>query len=62
LIEVSDPLDLDALYADLRAAQYLRARIGPTIAVAAPGEMDNLLARLLRDGDVRHGQYRRQIQ
>jgi hypothetical protein len=50
LIEVSDPLDLDALYTDLRAAQYLLTRIGPTIAVVAPGEIDNLLARLRKLG------------
>jgi hypothetical protein len=40
LIEVSDPFDLDTLYADTRAAQYLLTRIGPTLAVVAPDEMD----------------------
>ena len=50
LIEVSDPFDLDTLYADMRAAQYLLTRIGPTLAVVVPGEMDNLLARLRKMG------------
>lgn len=49
-IEVSDPLDLDALYADPRAAQYLLTRLGPTVAVVAPGQIDALLARLLKLG------------
>ena len=50
LIEVSDPFDLGTLYADMRAAQYLLTRIGPTLAVVVPGEMDNLLARLRKLG------------
>jgi hypothetical protein len=50
LIEVADHLILDDLYADPRAAQYLLTRLGPTVAVVAPGEMDNLLARLLKLG------------
>jgi hypothetical protein len=50
LIEVADPLTLDDLYADPRTAQYLLTRLGPTVAVVAPGEMDNLLARLLKLG------------
>lgn len=50
LIEVSDSIALDNLYADPRAAQYLLTRLGPTVAVVAPGEIDNLLARLLKLG------------
>jgi hypothetical protein len=50
LIEVADHLILDDLYADPRAAQYLLTRLGPTVAVVAPGEIDNLLARLLKLG------------
>jgi hypothetical protein len=50
LIEVTDRLILDDLYADPRAAQYLLTRLGATVAVVAPGEMDNLLARLLKLG------------
>lgn len=50
IIEVANQLILDDLYADPRAAQYLLTRLGPTVAVVAPGEMDNLLARLLKLG------------
>jgi hypothetical protein len=50
LIEVSDSSTLDGLYADPRTAQYLLTRLGPTIAVVAAGQMDDLLARLLKLG------------
>lgn len=50
LLEVSDPADLDAIYADARAAQYLLTRLGPTLAVVALGQMDALIARLLKLG------------
>jgi hypothetical protein len=50
IIEVADHLILDDLYADPRSAQYLLTRLGPTVAVVAPGEIDNLLARLLKLG------------
>jgi len=50
IIQVADPLILDDLYADPRAVQYLLTRLGPTVAVVAPGEMDNLLARLIKLG------------
>ena len=50
LIEVSDHLTLDDLYADPRVAQFLLTRLGPTVAVVAPGQMDVLLARLLKLG------------
>ena len=50
LIEVSDEMVLDTLYADPRAAQFLLTRLGPTVAVVAPGQIDALLARLLKLG------------
>ncbi len=50
LIEVADALILDDLYADPQAARHLLAQLGPTVAVVAPGEMDNLLMRLLKLG------------
>ena len=50
IIEVSDSATLDSLYADPRSAQFILTRLGPTVAVVAPGEMDNLLARLLKQG------------
>lgn len=50
LIEVNDHLTLDHLYADPRSAQFLLARLGPSVAVVAPGQMDALLARLLKLG------------
>jgi hypothetical protein len=50
LIEVSDEMVLDTLYADPRAAQLLLTRLGPTVAVVAPGQIDALLARLLKLG------------
>jgi len=52
IIEVADALILDDLYADPRSAQYLLIRLGPSVAVVAPGEMDNLLARLLKLGNT----------
>jgi hypothetical protein len=50
LIEVNDPLTLDDLYADPRTTQFLLTRLGPNMAVVAPGQMDALLARLLKLG------------
>jgi hypothetical protein len=50
VIEVADPLILDDLYADPYSARYLLTRLGPTIAVVAPDELDSLLARLLKLG------------
>ena len=50
IIEVADHLILDDLYADPRSAQYLLTRLGSTTAVVSPGEMDNLLAYLLKLG------------
>lgn len=50
LIEVADRHILDDLYADPRAEQFLLTRLCPTIAVVAPGQVDVLLARLLKLG------------
>ena len=50
LIEVSDHLTLDDLYTDPRVAQFLLTRLSPTVAVVASGQMDALLARLLKLG------------
>ncbi|MEZ4734490.1 MAG: hypothetical protein R3E79_45955 [Caldilineaceae bacterium] len=46
LIEVNDSLILDDLYVDTRAAECLRLRLSPTVAVVDPDKMDDLLARL----------------
>ena len=50
IFEVADPLILDDLYADPYTARYLLARLGPTFSIVAPGELDPLLARLLKLG------------
>ncbi len=50
LIEVEDSFLLDNLYADPRAAQYLLTRLSETVAVVAPGQVDALLARLIKAG------------
>ena len=50
LIEVADRLILDELYADQRTGPFLLTRLGPKLAVVAPGQMDILLARLLKMG------------
>lgn len=50
LIEVADRLILDDLYADPRTEQFLLTSLSPTIAVVALGQMDVLLARLLKLG------------
>jgi hypothetical protein len=50
IIEVIDSLILDDLYADPYSARYLLTRLGPTMAVVAPDELDSLLARLLKLG------------
>jgi hypothetical protein len=50
LIEVADRLILDDLYADPRTGQFLLTRLGPTLAVVAPGQIDVLLTRLLKLG------------
>jgi len=50
LLEVADPVLLDTLYADPRAALYLLTRLSERAAVVAPGEVDNLRAYLLKQG------------
>jgi len=50
LIEVDDLLSLDMIYADRAAGRCLLTRLSDTVAVVAPGQMDALLARLLRLG------------
>ncbi len=50
MIEVADDIILDNLYADPRTAQFLLKRLSKTVAVVAPGQMDALLARLLKAG------------
>jgi len=51
LIEVADHLILDDLYADPRTERFLLTRLGSNVAVVTPGQMDALLARLLRTPD-----------
>jgi len=50
LIEVADKHILDDLYADPRTAQHLLTRLSDLVAVIAPGQFDNLLNRLLKQG------------
>ncbi len=50
VIEVSDSVLLDTIFADVRAAQCLVTRISDRAAVVAPGKMDELLARLRKLG------------
>ncbi len=49
-IEVTDRFILDNLYSDPRTAQFLLTRLSETAAVVAPGQLDALLARLLKTG------------
>lgn len=46
LVEVNHSRLLDELYADMRAAQCLRQRLSPTVALVEPEKVDELLARL----------------
>jgi hypothetical protein len=52
LIEVDDPLLLDDLYQDERAAQFLLARLSDRVAVITPGQFDALYARLRKLGHL----------
>jgi hypothetical protein len=52
LIEVADPLLLDDLYADDRAALCLLTRLSDRVAVIAPGQFETLLARLRKLGHL----------
>lgn len=46
LIEVEDPVVLDQLFADRRAAECLLARLSDRVALVAPEKFDTLLARM----------------
>ena len=50
LIEVAEPVLLEDLYADARAARCLLLRLSDTVAVVDPGKVDDLLARLRKLG------------
>ncbi len=50
LLEVTDRMILDDLYADPRTAIYLLARLSDTVAVIAPGRAAALQTRLLKLG------------
>ncbi len=52
LIEVDNPLQLDDLYADEKAALLLLTRLSGQVAVVAPGQFDALLARLRKLGHL----------
>jgi hypothetical protein len=52
LIEVDDPLILNDLYADERAAQYLLTRLSERVAVVAPGQFEALRSRLRKLGHL----------
>lgn len=48
--EVTNALILDELYADPHTAQYLLTHLAPTLAVVVLGQMEALLARLIKLG------------
>lgn len=48
LIEVSDPLLLNTLLADSIAAPCILTRLSDRVAIVAPGQLDALLARMLK--------------
>jgi len=50
LLEVTDSLLLDALYADPRVSDYLLTRLSDRVAVVAPGGVDKLREYLLKQG------------
>ena len=50
LIQVEDQISLDMVLADAVASRYLLTRLSDTVAVVAPGQLDALLARLIRLG------------
>ena len=50
LVEVTDSVRLDALYADRKMAQWLAARLSDRVAVVIPGEQDKLIDRMRRQG------------
>ncbi len=50
LLEVLDPILLDALYADPQTEMYLLTRLSERVAVIAPGGIDKLEKHLLKQG------------
>jgi hypothetical protein len=50
LLEVLDPILLDALYADPQTEMYLLTRLSERVAVIAPGGIDKLENYLLKQG------------
>jgi len=50
LLEVTDSLLLDALYADPRVSDYLLTRLSDRVVVVAPGGVDKLREYLLKQG------------
>ena len=50
LLEVADPLLLDALYADPRAEVFLLTRLSERVAVIAPNSIVKLQNYLLNQG------------
>jgi hypothetical protein len=50
LLEVTDPVFLDALYADPRTEMYLLTRLSERVAVIAPASIDKLEQYLLKQG------------
>ena len=52
LVEVTDSVRLDALYADRKTAQWLAARLSDCVAVVIPGAQDKLIDRMRRQGHL----------
>ena len=50
IVEVAEGWLLDALLADASAAQYILTRLSDRVAIVAPGQFENLLARLRKLG------------
>lgn len=50
LLEVLDPILLDALYADPQTEMYLLTRLSERVAVITPGGIDKLEKYLLKQG------------
>jgi hypothetical protein len=48
LLQVNDPLELDTLLADAIAAQFIVTCLSDRVAIIAPGQVDTLLARLIK--------------
>lgn len=50
VLNVTDKLLLDILYSDPQLKHLLLLRLSDTVALADPGQIDSLLARLLKLG------------